>query len=577
MDTGMNHLEKINYPDPNFIRKETQVINDGWQFSFDRKAWQSINVPYCPESKLSGIGHTDFIGQCFYKKTFYADIGKGRRVMLHFGAVDYRCEVYVNGRHIGSHVGGFTPFAFDVTDVLIGTENELYVCVYDDEQRDCPSGKQSYKRQSFGCFYTRTTGIWQSVWLEFVPGVRIKQIQFYPSVERPSVLTEIHTNGCEQCSIFVYYQDRKVGEYCGRVTYRAKFEILLSESHLWELGQGQLYDVIITFGDDTVYSYFGLREIGYRGYDFVLNGRSVFQKLVLDQGYYPDGIYTAPSVQAMQRDIDLALDLGFNGARLHQKVFDPRFLYLCDKSGYMVWGEFASWGVDYSDLNFLGRFLQEWQEVLARDFNHPSIVTWCPLNEVWGRWEDAAERRDVRFVELVYDFTKAYDPTRPCVDASGGHHGRRTDCFDVHTYADAEELRKYLKELDSSDILDIPLLYCAGEVLPYSKGLPVNVSEFGGICFTQKDDASEVGTVNEGAVESEVAWGYGKGEQSADAFLARYERLADILMDCRKLSGFCYTQLYDVEQEENGLYYYDRHDKLSEEQKARMRAIHSRR
>ena len=458
MDTGMNHLEKINYPDPNFIRKETQVINDGWQFSFDRKAWQSINVPYCPESKLSGIGHTDFIGQCFYKKTFYADIGKGRRVMLHFGAVDYRCEVYVNGRHIGSHVGGFTPFAFDVTDVLIGTENELYVCVYDDELRDCPSGKQSYKRQSFGCFYTRTTGIWQSVWLEFVPGVRIKQIQFYPSVERSSVLTEIHTNGCEQCSIFVYYQDRKVGEYCGRVTYRAKFEILLSESHLWELGQGQLYDVIITFGDDTVYSYFGLREIGYRGYDFVLNGRSVFQKLVLDQGYYPDGIYTAPSVQAMQRDIDLALDLGFNGARLHQKVFDPRFLYLCDKSGYMVWGEFASWGVDYSELHFLGRFLQEWQEVLARDFNHPSIVTWCPLNEVWGRWEDAAERRDVRFVELVYDFTKAYDPTRPCVDASGGHHGRRTDCFDVHTYADAEELRKYLKELDSSDILDIPLL-----------------------------------------------------------------------------------------------------------------------
>ena len=381
----MKNLERIDYPDPNFVRERTQIINDGWQFSFDGKAWRRINVPFCPESKLSGIGHTDFIGQCFYKRTLRAEKGTGR-VMLHFGAVDYRCEVYVNARRVGAHVGGFTPFAFDVTDALTEDENELYVCVSDDELRDCPSGKQSYKRQSFGCFYTRTTGIWQSVWLEFVPGVRIKQIQFYPSVERSSVLTEIHTNGCEQCSIFVYYQDRKVGEYCGRVTYRAKFDILLSESHLWELGQGRLYDVIITFGDDTVYSYFGLREIGYRGYDFVLNGRSVFQKLVLDQGYYPDGIYTAPSVQAMQRDIDLALDLGFNGARLHQKVFDPRFLYLCDKSGYMVWGEFASWGVDYSDLHFLGRFLQEWQEVLARDFNHPSIVTLCPLNEVWGRW-----------------------------------------------------------------------------------------------------------------------------------------------------------------------------------------------
>ena len=526
MDTDMKNLERINYPDPNFVRERTQIINDGWQFSFDGKVWRDICVPFCPESRLSGIGHTDFIRQCFYRRTLRAERGAGR-IMLHFGAVDYRCEVYVNGRRVGAHVGGFTPFAFDVTDALTEDENELYVCVYDDELRDCPSGKQSYKRQSFGCFYTRTTGIWQSVWLEFIPDVRIKQVQFYPSVERSSVLTEIHTNGCKQCNISVYYQDRKVGEYCGSVAYRAKVD---------------------------------------RGYDFVLNGRPVFQKLILDQGYYPDGIYTASSVQAMQRDIDLALDLGFNGARLHQKVFDPRFLYLCDKSGYMVWGEFASWGVDYSDLHFLGRFLQEWQEVLARDFNHPSIVTWCPLNEVWGRWEDAAEQRDVRFVELVYDFTKAYDPTRPCVDTSGGHHGRRTDCFDVHTYADAEELVGYVHALDVSDVLRVPLLYCAGENLPYPKGLPVNVSEFGGICFTQKDDASEVGTVNEGAVESEAAWGYGKGEQSADAFLARYERLADILMDCCKLSGFCYTQLYDVEQETNGLMNADRTMKLAPEE-----------
>lgn len=576
MDTGMKHLEKINYPDPNFIRERTQIIDDGWQFSLDGKAWQDIRVPFCPESRLSGIGHTDFIKQCFYRRTLRAEKGMGR-VMLHFGAVDYRCEVYVNGRRVGAHVGGFTPFSFDITDALTDDENELRLCVSDDELRDCPSGKQSYKRQSFGCFYTRTTGIWQHVWLEFVPDVRIKQVQFYPSVEKSGVVVELRANGRGTCSVQVFYEERPVGSLCADTEYHGKFFVALSETHLWELGQGRLYDVVIAFGEDTVYSYFGLRDVGYRGHDFVLNGVPVFQKLVLDQGYYPDGIYTAPSVQAMQRDIDLALDLGFNGARLHQKVFDPRFLYLCDKSGYMVWGEFASWGVDYSDLHFLGRFLQEWQEVLARDFNHPSIVTWCPLNEVWGRWEDAAERRDVRFVELVYDFTKVYDPTRPCVDASGGHHGRRTDCFDVHTYADAEELRKYLKELDSSDILDIPLLYCAGENLPYPKGLPVNVSEFGGICFTQRDDASEVGTVNEGAVASEAAWGYGKGEHCADAFLARYERLADILMSCRKLSGFCYTQLYDVEQEENGLYYYDRRDKLSEEQKARMRAIHSRR
>ena len=309
----------------------------------------------------------------------------------------------------------------------------------------------------------------------------------------------------------------------------------------------------------------------------MLNDKPVFQKLVLDQGYYPDGIYTASDVEAMQKDIRLALDLGFNGARLHQKVFDPRFLYLCDISGYMVWGEFASWGVDYSDLHFLGQFLREWEETLARDFNHPSIVTWCPLNEVWGTWEDAKQKRDVRFVDLVYTFTKIYDPTRPCVDASGGHHGHETDVFDFHSYAEDAQLKAYLEDLDKKDILEIPLLYCDGEELHYVEGSPVIISESGGICFTQKEGAQQVKTVNEGAVESEESWGYGKGESDADVFLDRYERLTDAIFECRKLSGFCYTQLYDVEQEENGLYRYDRSDKLSETQKVRMRKINSRR
>ena len=576
MGANMRSKDKINYPDPNRIREKTLLVNDGWQFSFDGKNWQEIRVPFCPESKLSGIGHTGFIGQCFYKKTLRLPPAKERAV-LHFGAVDYRCCLYVNGKHAGSHVGGFTPFAFDITDALTEGDNELYLCVWDDELRNCPSGKQSYKPRSFGCFYTRTTGIWQNVWLEFVPAVHITQVRLYPSPENAHVLAEVHANGRGDCRVSVFYRDRLVGSSCGTMEYCGKFSVTLTEKHLWEAGHGRLYDVVIAFGEDTVYSYFGLRSAGYCGYDFVLNGKPVFLKLVLDQGYYPDGIYTAPDVRAMQRDIDIAMDLGFNGARLHQKVFDPRYLYLCDRSGYMVWGEYASWGVDYSGLHFVGRFLQEWQEAVAREFNHPSIVTWCPLNEVWGTWEDAAQKRDVRFVELVYDFTKTYDPTRPCVDASGGHHGRRTDCFDVHTYAAAEDLKGYLGALDASDILDVPLLYCEGESLRYPKGAPVNVSEFGGICFTQKSGDADVPAVNEGAVESETAWGYGKGEKSAEAFLRRYEELADILFGCRKLSGFCYTQLYDVEQEENGLYYYDRGDKLSEKQKARMRAIHSRR
>lgn len=572
----MTVQDRLKYPEPNFIREHTEIINDGWSFSFDGKEWKDISLPFCPESKLSGIGYTDFIPQCFYKKTLRVK-KNGERITIRFGAVDYRCDLYVNGKHVGSHVGGFTPFSFDITDALTDGENELFLVVHDDELRDCPSGKQSYKKNSFGCFYTRTTGIWQNVWIEITPKAKITQAHFYPSAERQSVTVELLTNGCGKCTTEVFYGSRSVGRFCGEITYRGEFEIKLDEKHLWEIGNGRLYDVTITFENDVVYSYFGLREVCYRGYDFLLNGKKTFQKLVLDQGYYPDGIYTAPTLEAMDKDIRLALDLGFNGGRLHQKVFEPRFLYLCDISGYMVWGEFASWGVDYSDLHFSGRFLQEWEEVLSRDFNHPSIVTWCPLNEAWGTWEDARQKRDVRFIELVYDFTKTYDATRPCVDVSGGHHGRKTDLFDVHCYAEAAELKKYLDVFEKSDILNVPLLYCENEDLPYQKGIPVNLSEFGGICFTKKENSSKVDTVNEGAVDSEEAWGYGKGETSADAFLDRYETLAEMIFGCRKLSGLCYTQLYDVEQEENGLYYYDRSDKFSPEQKERMREINSRR
>lgn len=570
----MKPIERLQYPDPNFIRKKTQIINDGWLFSFDGVSWREIRVPFCPESKLSGIGHTDFIEQCFYQKKI--DLHKtDERVIIHFGAVDYRCILYVNGGYVGSHVGGYTPFSFDITDVCSEGENILYLQVFDHEQRVCPSGKQSHKKQSFGCFYSRTTGIWQNVWLEFVPRIRLVQLHFSPSAQKQSVQVDLSANGCADCCIEIFYEDRLVGLFRGEISYHANVEIDLREKFLWESGCGRLYDVVVTFGEDLVFSYFGLRDVCYRGYEFLLNGKPVFQKLVLDQGYYPDGIYTAPGCEAMQRDIRLALDLGFNGARLHQKVFDPRFLYLCDVNGYMVWGEYASWGVDFSSLRFFGRFLQEWEETLSRDFNHPSIVTWCPLNETWGTWEDAREKRDVRFVDLLYDFTKVYDPTRPCVDVSGGHHGHKTDLFDFHCYADASQLREYLNNLDREDALDVPLLYGDGECLRYPKGVPVNLSEFGGVRFTSKQDENIVAAVNDGMVESEGPWGYGKGELNADAFLDRYEMLVQASFSCRKLSGFCYTQLYDVEQEENGLYRYDRTDKFTEDQKARIRRINS--
>ena len=238
-----------------------------------------------------------------------------------------------------------------------------------------------------------------------------------------------------------------------------------------------------------------------------------------------------------------------------------------------MWGEFPSWGVDFSNVNYLGKFLAQWQETLRRDFNHPSIVTWCPLNEVWGAWEDSSKQPDLRFIDAVYDFTKTLDTTRPCVDVSGGFHGRATDLYDFHCYEPLVNIQKYLDELENGDKLEVPLLYGENQTKRYEKGLPVNLSEYGGIAFGYGYQGDETETVNEGAVQSEESWGYGKGATDGNNFVERFRALVETVFRCQKLSGVCYTQLYDVEQEQNGFYYYDRSDKLTEEQKAEIKKI----
>ena len=560
-------------PNPLFERNYLE-LRDGWLFSLDGETWNPIRVPFCPESELSGICHTDFIPVCYYKKRFAVDSGEGR-VFLHFGAVDYRAAVYLNGRPSGEHIGGYTPFSFDITDDLAGEENELLLVVRDGEGKSFARGKQSDKRQSFGCYYTRTTGIWQPVWLERVPEKHIEKFFFRPQPDRCCVEVELWTNGNEDYALEVFYEGKPVGRRDGNMSYRTKFSLALSEKHLWECGKGRLYDVVIKFGRDVVKSYFGLRDVKYAGYDFLLNGEKVFQKLVLEQGYYPDGIYTPRNEQCMCEDIERAIRLGFNGLRLHQKVFDPRYLSLCDRAGVLVWGEFPSWGIDYCDLKSLGRFTNEWTETIERDFNHPCIVTWCPLNEVWGD-ANTGRPRDVRFIDAVFRLTKQLDSTRPCVDVSGGFHGFETDVYDFHCYETEARLKEYLDVWEEKDELRSPLLYDERETLRYRKGLPVNVSECGGFAFV-KGDSSDTETVNEGAVQSESAWGYGRGERDGAAFVNRYRRLAEVLFSYPKLSGFCFTQLYDVEQEQNGFYCYDRTDKLSDSQKDEIRTVNGKR
>ena len=337
------------------------------------------------------------------------------------------------------------------------------------------------------------------------------------------------------------------GRPCGEASARAEngfaaVTLPLSELHLWDVGRGNLYDFTLTFGSDSVKSYAGMREVRIEGRRVLLNGRPVFQRLVLDQGFYPDGIYTAPDESALVRDIELSLAAGFNGARLHQKVFEPRFLYHCDRLGYLAWGEMANWGLDYSDPAALEAFLGEWLDAVGRDFNHPSIVGWCPFNETWDR---EGRRQLDSLLAMVYRVTKQLDPTRPCIDTSGNFHVV-TDIYDVHDYEqDPASFAAHYEAFRTGGAF-----YDAQAARQqYDGKKPMFVSEYGGIKWNPQGDVDK-------------AWGYGDGPATEEAFIERYRGLTEALLSNPNMFGFCYTQLYDVEQETNGLYTYSREPKF---------------
>lgn len=551
---------------PQFARRNFECLNGKWRFVIKNDGVEildtKIEVPFCPESEFSGIGYKDFIKECEYERTFQiTKINEDERITICFGAVDYEAWVYVNGKLAGKHRGGYTPFAVEVTDLVVEGENFLKVKVYDDTVANQPTGKQSMRLEPYRCFYTRTTGIWQTVWIERTPKQYLKSVKFYPNVEKSNVAIELVGEVEADAKIEIFYQGKLVGKADTHVKYKNMVEVALSEKHLWEPGKGRLYDVTIKFGEDVVDSYFGLREVKFDGYKFLVNGKSVFQRFVLDQGYYPKGQYTPIDVKQFSEDIDLCYKLGFNGARLHQKVFEPRYLYECDKKGFMVWGEFPSWGTLCENLEGYGDFIGEWIAVVERDFNHPSIITWCPLNETWYNFYDDRKIRDVRFVDAVYQTTKIIDKTRPCVDVSGGYHGNKTDLFDVHCYLGHDILKKHIENLQNKDIITTDQTFAplwTGENIPY-KGEPVNVSEYGGIAY--RTDGSK-------------GWGY-KASCSEEEFVQNYINLTKSIMDSNKISGFCYTQLYDVEQEQNGLADSQRRIKVSEEGLKRILACNN--
>lgn len=552
------------YPRPQLVRDEWRCLNGKWEFCIDNersgkeKGFEkkdsfplSINVPFSPESELSGIGNTDFMNAVWYRKTFEIPGKWGKkRILLHFGAVDFYSEVFVNGTKVGSHTGGYTPFSFDITSYLKDGENVIILYAEDNTRSGLQaSGKQSESYASQGCNYTRTTGIWQTVWIEAVEGSYVKNVNYVSNINAPSVNVSVKLEGeyiGKKLLIETFYEGRETGKTeteCFGNTVSA--DIKLSEKQLWEVGKGRLYDVRITLSDgertlDEVKSYFGLREVGLNGMAFTLNGETVFGRWVLDQGFYPDGIYTAPSDEALRNDIIYSMQLGFNGARLHEKVFEPRFLYWADTLGYTVWGEYPNWGLEHNNANGIFNVLPEWLEAMERDMSHPSIIGWCPFNETWGAKNNPT-------VRTVYFATKAADPTRPVIDTSGNYH-TVTDIFDVHDYEqDPEKFKSYYTEIDKGVARD-QIFRKEPSAQHYTAGTPFFMSEYGGIRWTEKE-----------------GWGYGVGPKTEEEFFSRYRGLTEAMLFNENVLGFCYTQLYDVEQEQNGLMTYDRKFKFAPE------------
>lgn len=569
------NIPRAEHPNPQWERDTWKNLNGTWEFEFDfgcsaveRRLWEKerfdreILVPFCPESRLSGIGYTDFINGVAYRRNFELSQEElAGKVLLHFGAVDYEASVYVNGTLVGSHKGGYTSFCFDITKHVAPGPNTLFVAVKDDVRSGLqPKGKQAHLYASSGCDYTRTTGIWQTVWLEFVPERHIQSAKYYPDPANGKVTVTGLVQGQGTLQLTALWEDKPVGE--AALSVEDGFftvQLDLSETHLWEPGKGGLYTLLLSFGEDRVKSYFGLRTAKFQGRKFLLNGKSLFQRFVLDQGFYPEGIYTAPTEEDLVKDIQLSFAAGFNGARLHEKVFEARFLYHCDRLGYLVWGEYPNWGLDHAHPLSTETYLNQWSEAVERDFNHPAIIGWCPFNETWGYRE---EREKNALLTSLYKLTKQLDPTRPCIDSSGNYRVL-SEVYDIHDYdqdtqsfqARWDGLTDRIRETGGVIPAEDPFFNSAPEGpsgrapffnQPYDNQ-PIFVSEYGGIRWP--DDTVE-------------GWGYGNAPATPEEFFARYKGLTEALLNNPEIFGFCYTQLYDVEQEVNGLYTYGRVQKF---------------
>lgn len=580
------------YPRPQLERQNWISLDGPWRFrwgeTFDRphpadiRDWPlTIDVPYPPESPMSGLGDRGFHPTCWYDRDFDLQ-PDGRRVILHFGAVDYAATVWINGRRVTHHEGGHTAFCVDITHVLDGAGRQRVSVYVEDDPHDLekPRGKQDWQVEPHSIWYPRTTGIWQTVWIEQVSRTYIGTLRWTPHVEGFALDFEVRTAGdpCTEVEVDVelWHEQRLLAHDRYRVMDgEATRRLVLSDPGiddyrnelLWSPERPTLIDAwvrLIHRGQviDEVKSYTGLRSVTISRDRFLLNGRPYMLRLVLDQGYWPESLLAAPDDDALRRDVELAKAMGFNGVRKHQKIEIPRYLYWADRLGLLVWEEMPS--AYRFTRRAIRRMVREWTEAIDRDYSHPCVIVWVPFNESWGVPELPAVREHRHAVEALYHLTKTLDATRPVI-GNDGWESSATDIIGIHDYdANNEHLRqRYGPEISTQQLFD--RRRPGGRILTLDgyphRGQPIMLTEFGGIAYAK---CREPGV--------RYTWGYSVATDDEE-FARRYHELLEVVNHTALFSGFCYTQFADTFQEANGLLCADRTPKIPIEDIARATLI----
>lgn len=583
-------IEINNYPRPQLVRNNWQNLDGEWDFVFDDEnigekeeyfnkfpKGKKILVPFTYETELSGIND-----EKVHENIWYSNIIKlskdNQRKLIHFEGSDFITKVWVNGKFVGKNIGGYHRFSFDITEFIVDGSNNITIKVEDSLSKSQPRGKQRYIHENFKCWYVQTTGIWKTVWIETVPSDYITYIKNTPLYDEAKLELELNTNISQEkvneyeIETLIKFNNEVINVQRNKLddgVYKYSMNICKDDTSKikeWSMDNPNLYDIVYRLYKndvliDEVSSYFGVRKISIEGNKILLNNQELYLRMILDQGYWKESHLTPPSEDALLKDLEIVKRFGYNGIRKHQKIEDERFLYYCDKLGILVWSEMANC-YDYNSKS-IEYFTNEWIEVVKQNYNHPSIITWVPINESWGIKEVVLNVAEQNFANSLYYLTKAMDNTRPVISNDGWEH-TISDIITIHDYKQDPNLLFSEYNDQEKAILNnlkpyntIHKLFSSG----YSyNGQPVVMSEYGGI-----------------SLNSEKGWFYGKHVANEDEFLERFEGITNAIKQTDYICGFCYTQLTDVQQEINGFVYENRENKFSEKAIKRIKEINENR